>query len=290
MLFSILGIQKSIGPKEWGLYAHHLSGEPTVGDSASFAATVIAGQRAVSIAPGTALAYGIDIAGVQSATVVLPRPADPGRWYLIALERRHQQGETVDVELVVLTGPATTALGPARAPLVQPAGWTVVPGVKTHQALHWVWVSGTTTNMSIFDVRAKHAPAMPLRLANIRLQYVEIENQTKRVGPGEFVTLAELTEVYTEDQQIIDVNGWARWYSQTNAAAAGKIIITLNDQQITLGPRDHNEGRDFGPRQVYVTGRGVTKPGLNTIKLVATADPTSAARMMSDFALEAVKH
>jgi hypothetical protein len=289
MQFTILGVQKSIGPKEWASYAHHLGGEPSVGASTSFAATAVAGQRSVSIAGGTAMAYGIDVEATASETVPLARPADAGRWNLIAIERAHQSNGTVAVSLVVLQGPATTETQPTRPPTTKPTGWVVTPGVKTHQALHWVWVASATSTIAVFDVRVKHAAGVPLTIGNLLLQRIEVEDRPVDIGQNQFVTLAQIENVYTEDAQPIDVNGWMRWYPKTNAVAAGKVLITLNDRQITAGPRDHNEGRDFGPRQVFVTGRGVTKPGLNVVKLVANTEATSAVRVASDFVLEAWK-
>jgi hypothetical protein len=301
MAFDTQGFAGTLNAKEWAEYQTVASHEPIVAGPADLTPTAAAGTRAVSIARGSALAHGVVATEPGSTLIPFATPIAPGQWHLVVLRRSWSAVGTSTAALISLIGGVTGApaagapLAPVRYPDALPAGFETQPGAVADQAIVWVWVSSSAAraagapSIQIFDVRRTRAEPVPTAIEDLLLRRDEVEGRDVTVVPSSFTTLVEFS-ITTPKPIVIDVNGWARWWSAANAAAAGKIIITLNGRQCSAGPRDHNEGKDFGPRQITVTGRALTRAGANTLALVATTEPTSVPRIMRDYILEAWRH
>jgi hypothetical protein len=300
MQFTTLGITKSIGPKEWATYMGHLAGDPTVGDPASFAATATEGSRVVTVAPGSAAAYGHDVIGTGTESVTFPRPTTGGQWHALAIERAsatNLPGNPTTARLVLLPGPTTEDRDEMYTllPEVNPTGWTVQPGVKTHQLFYWGWVGasgnfGDGRGVALRDMRRMHPRTIPVTndQQDFRTTYL---NGTGVIATGTTATIHDFTFTTLRPERVVatasGVWGVRAEGARAGGPAAGALWLELNGEYISHLYEDKAEAKD-SRRPFTVVGRGTTKIGENRLALVGSTNFDSAFRDFDRVVLEAM--
>lgn len=135
---------------QWALTAHVTGRFESSADCAVTQPST--GTRSVSVAAGSATAFGVRVTTDAAITQALTAPGTGGAWYLLTWRRTWSPTKTAALQ--VLAG-ATTAgtTAPTVAPTALPAGFTSSPGTQADQPIAWVWVSSASTTLAIFDVR-----------------------------------------------------------------------------------------------------------------------------------------
>ncbi|MBW8025287.1 hypothetical protein EOG37_01140 [Clavibacter michiganensis subsp. michiganensis] len=299
MQLTTLGITKSIGPKEWATYMGHLAGDPTVGDPASFAATATEGSRVVTVAPGSAAAYGHDVIGTGTESMTFPRPTSGGQWHALVLERvsaTNLPGSPVTARLVLLPGPTTQDADEMYAllPEVNPTGWTVQPGVKTHQLLYWGWVgaSGSFSRLGVAlrDMRRMHARTIPVTndQQDFRSGYFD---GLGIIATGATLAIFEFEFTTLRPERVVGT-AYGMWGVReggpfSGGPAAGNLWMELNGDRIGYTAWDKIEAKD-ARRPFTVQGRGTTRVGSNLLQLVGSTNFDSAYRDFVQVRMEAM--
>lgn len=135
---------------QWALTAHVTSRFESAADCAVTQPNTTV--RSVSVAAGSATAYGVRVTSDAAVTQALTAPGAGGAWYLLAWRRTWSP--TKSAALQVLAGPTTAGtVAPTAAPAALPAGFTSTAGTQADQPIAWVWVSSASTTLAIFDVR-----------------------------------------------------------------------------------------------------------------------------------------
>lgn len=112
-----------------------------------------AGTRTVSVAAGTADAFGIRITNDAAITQALAAPSSGGAWYLLAL-RFTWTGTGKGVALVAVAGPTTgVTTKPVSIPGAVPSDAKRSPGGQWDLPLAYVFVNSADTTATIFDLR-----------------------------------------------------------------------------------------------------------------------------------------
>lgn len=151
MAITAYGYEGEIGQTQWARLTGMLGVRHAVDSLADLAVAAVAGTRRVGIGPGRALGYGVVVESSSTVFIDLPTPAGAGQWFLIALRRNW--GTKANTFECIAGAVTTSAIAPVLSPGAYPAAMNSTPGVADDQPLAWVWASGTSTVLSIFDIR-----------------------------------------------------------------------------------------------------------------------------------------
>jgi hypothetical protein len=150
MAISSLGFDGSLNEAGFAVLMTQSGIKYSVAGPGDLLVSATPGSRAVSVAAGTA--YGTGVGAINSDPIALTIDTPSvGGWYLVVLRRDWADNS---ITPLVLTGPTTTAATPTTVPSTLPT-MESVPGVRDDQKLAWVWANSSTTELVMFDIRAK---------------------------------------------------------------------------------------------------------------------------------------
>lgn len=161
-------------------YGIGAAGTPWVESVAALAVTQPnTGTRTVSLAAGTADAFGVRVTNDAPLPQALAAPSSGGAWYLIAL-RFNWSAKTCTLQ--VLPGPTTgTTAAPTAIPAALPGTVTSTPGASFDMPLAWVFVNSADTIATVFDTRMGRSLGQPVAIGGAALGVLALQ-QPPQVG------------------------------------------------------------------------------------------------------------
>lgn len=148
MAITTMGFDGTLNEEQFARLMTLVGVRYSVAGAGDFNVTAVEGNRAVSVAAGTAYAAGVAAVNSAPITVALPAPAG-GAWHLIVLGR---DWATNTAAVRSIPGETTSSVVPTAPPTVFP-GLDSTAGVVDDQKLAWAWVNASNNNVLLFDLR-----------------------------------------------------------------------------------------------------------------------------------------
>lgn len=201
----------------------------------------IAGNRRISISPGSAVAAGVlvelDTAQVIDLEALAGIAVGVGRWYLVVLRRTWGEEPTSTIEAIY---DRTTATITARTetPPTFPAAFRSEPGVVDDQPLAWVWFNGSNTNVQTFDLRKYPPTGTPQPTASTTAPLARTQIADPQAVHIEYVSYCD-AEVIVNVPTRVFVDFQAYWYSTDTYGSQGVYHRLIHSSKGTIGGVAH---------------------------------------------------